>query len=83
MPRTAVTQFEAFFFFVFCLIRGFEVVDRANTLHNVRCGADLCDNLIHALVGHRGLIQGAGHYASCVDTLHLILELFYGKHNSA
>ena len=53
MPRTAVTQFEAFFFFVFDLIRGFEVVNGAYALHDDCGGTDLGDDLIYALVGHR------------------------------
>ena len=77
MPRTAVTQFEAFFFFVFGLIRGFEVVNGAYALHDDCSGADLGNDLLYALVGHRGFVQGVGHYASCVDALHLILELLH------
>ena len=66
MPRTAATQFEAFFFFVFGLIRGFEVVNGVDALHDDCSGADLGNDLLYALVGHRGLVQGVRHYASCV-----------------
>ena len=51
-----------------------------DALHDDCSGADLGNDLLYALVGHRGLVQGVRHYASCVDALHLILELFYGKH---
>lgn len=60
----------------FCRLK---VINRFDTLCDLRRGFDLRDDFLHALIGHRGFIQRIRNNTGGVNALHFLPVLFHGK----
>lgn len=61
------------------LLRRLEIVNRLDSANDVGSRSDVLYDLLHALVSHRGLVEGIGDNAGGVDTCHLCLILSHGQ----